>query len=201
MRSNPPNSFLCGASQNYVHVPFLTKWFFTWPFVRLELETDSFVLGPPRFLRWSRRGKRLRYEEVAEAWIGSKFPPLIRLRLTDLSRGTLEITTLNEGVLELADRLQKHGVSLREPTGFAHRFFPRGPEMIFRRSTAPRRGHVSSGLLLFVTLTILLAGAITLVLAILSFVRGDSAVTSITLLFGSCIVFGFVELCLTPDDS
>ncbi len=60
---------------------------------------------------------------------------------------------------------------------------------------------MSSGLLLFVTLTILLAGAITLVLAILSFVRGDSAVTSITLLFGSCIVFGFVELCLTPDDS
>jgi hypothetical protein len=122
MRSSPPNSFLCGASQHYVHVPFLAKWISSWPFVRLELETDSFVLRPPRFLRWSGRGKRLRYQEVAEAWIDSKFPPSIRLRLTDLSQGTLEITTPNEGVLKLADRLQKHGVSLREPTGFTHRF-------------------------------------------------------------------------------
>jgi len=55
---------------------------------------------------------------------------------------------------------------------------------------------VSSALLLFLTLTILLAGAITLVLAIVSFVRGDSAVTSIALLFGSCIVFGFVGILL-----
>ena len=55
---------------------------------------------------------------------------------------------------------------------------------------------MSSALLLFLTLTILLAGAITLVLAILSFVRGDSAVTSIALLFGSCIVFGFVGILL-----
>ena len=55
---------------------------------------------------------------------------------------------------------------------------------------------MSSALLLFLTLTILLAGAITLVLAIVSFVRGDSAVTSIALLFGSCIVFGFVGILL-----
>jgi hypothetical protein len=122
MRSNPPDSFLCGAGRQYVHVPLLAKWFCTWPFVRLELETDSFLLGAPRFLRWSRRRKRFRYEEVAEAWIGSKFPPSIRLRLTDSSQGTLEITTLNEGVLELADRLEKKGVPLREPSGFAHRF-------------------------------------------------------------------------------
>jgi heme/copper-type cytochrome/quinol oxidase subunit 3 len=68
--------------------------------------------------------------------------------------------------------------------------------MIFRRPTAPRRGHVFSRLLLFLTLTILLAGGITFVLAILSFVRGDSAVTSIALLFGSCIVFAFVGILL-----
>ena len=82
--------------------------------MRLDLEPDIFVLRPLGFLRWFRRPIQTRYEAVAEASLRTEFPPNIRLHLTNVSEGTIWITTPNEGVLKLADRLEERGVPLRD---------------------------------------------------------------------------------------
>jgi len=105
----PSESFTCGVNKRYASIPFLSRGGgSSWPLMRLELEPEIFVLRLVRPLHWI-APTRLRYEEVAEAELlmGAL---RIRLRLTDPSRGQIFVSTLNDGVVKLAERLEKHGV-------------------------------------------------------------------------------------------
>ena len=114
----PPASYLCGAEQRYVRVPQLSKWVFTWPFMRLDLEPDAFVLRPLVLLRWMRRPARRGYDDVVEARLRTRRRySRIYLRLADDSEGILSITTLNEGVVQLAQRLEERRIPLRRKIG------------------------------------------------------------------------------------
>jgi hypothetical protein len=98
----------------YASVLFFSKGGASWPFVRLCLEEDTFDLRLWRvFPPWGYPG-RIRYEAVAEAGLRSEFPPHIRIRLTDPSKGVIWITTPNEGAVKLADRLEQRGVLVRD---------------------------------------------------------------------------------------
>lgn len=109
-----PISYLCGAEQRYVRVPQLSKWVFTWPFMHLDLEADAFVLRPSLLLRWMRRPARMRYDDVAETRLRSRRRySRIYLRLADPSEGILSITTLNEGAVHLAQRLEERRIPMR----------------------------------------------------------------------------------------
>jgi hypothetical protein len=77
--------------------------------MRLELEPEIFVLRLVRPLHWI-APTRLRYAEVAEAQVQTAWVPWIRLRLGDPSRGDIVVTTRNDGVIKLAERLEEHGV-------------------------------------------------------------------------------------------
>jgi hypothetical protein len=106
-------SFACGVSQRYASVRFLGRGAASWPFARLVLEEDAFVFGfRPFFLAWG-RPSRVRYEAVSAAGFRGAFPPHIWIRLADPSKGVIWITTPNEGVVKLADRLEQRGVPVR----------------------------------------------------------------------------------------
>jgi hypothetical protein len=111
MTSPTPNSWLCGAGQTYTRVSSLTKWHFDWPFMRLELGPETFVLRPVRVLSWMRKPLQIRYDAVEEA---DTYWSRTRLRLADANEGIIGIATPNEGVLRLADRLKAVGVPVRE---------------------------------------------------------------------------------------
>jgi hypothetical protein len=114
MSSQPSESFRCGFYQQYASVRFFSKGGASWPFVRLYLEEDAFALRLWRvFLPWG-YPDRIRYETVAEAGLRTEFPPHIRIRLTDPSKGVIWITTRNEGAIELANRLEQRGVLVRD---------------------------------------------------------------------------------------
>ncbi len=113
MTSEVRDTFRCGVNQGYTTVPFFSKWSFTCPFMNLELDPDVFVLRPVRFFRWFRKPLRIRYEAVSDASVSSDFPPHIRLRLADAGQGVIHITSPNEGVLDLANRLEVSGVPVR----------------------------------------------------------------------------------------
>jgi hypothetical protein len=114
MASQPSESFRCGFYQQYASLRFLSRGGATWPFVRLCLEEDAFVLKLWRFLPPWGFPSRIRYNTVAKASVRSEFPPHIRIRLIDPSSGVIWITTPNEGALKLADRLEQLGVAVRD---------------------------------------------------------------------------------------
>ena len=106
-------TFLCGANQRYARVPRLSRWIVSWPFLRLELAADAFVLRPVRALAWVGT-RRFAYAEVAEAWlVRGRGYARIRVRLSDDGEGILSVTTLNDGARELAERLRAAGVDVR----------------------------------------------------------------------------------------
>ena len=103
-------SFTCGVDKRYARIPFLSRGGgSSWPLMRLELEPEIFVLCLLRPLHWI-APTRLRYEEVAEAQVHTEWAPWIRLHLADPSRGDIVVTTPNDGVIKLAERLEEHGV-------------------------------------------------------------------------------------------
>jgi hypothetical protein len=113
MTSQPTESFRCGFVQKYASVRFFSMGAASWPFARFRLEEDAFAFTFwPFFMAWG--PSRIRYEAVAEASFRSKFPPHIRIRLADPSKGVISITTPNEGALKLADRLEQRGVRIRD---------------------------------------------------------------------------------------
>ena len=77
--------------------------------MRLELEPEIFVLRLVRPLHWV-APTRLRYEEIADAQLDTGSAPRIHLRLADPSPGDIFVTTPNDGVIRLAQRLEEHGV-------------------------------------------------------------------------------------------
>jgi hypothetical protein len=86
--------------------------------VRLHLEDEAFVLGLWRFFPSWGLPTRIRYDAIAEAALRPAFPPRIRIRLDDPGKGLIRITTLDDGAVKLADRLEQQGLRVCDETDF-----------------------------------------------------------------------------------
>jgi hypothetical protein len=118
MAAQPTESFRCGFAQRYASLPIFANGGASWPFVRLHLEEEAFVLGLWRFFPNWGLPSRIPYNAIAEAGIRTAFPPRIRIRLNDPSRGLIRITTLDDGAVKLAGRLEQQGVHVCDEADF-----------------------------------------------------------------------------------
>jgi hypothetical protein len=118
MATQPTESFRCGFAQRYASPPLFANGGASWPFVRLHLEEEAFVLGLWRFFPSWGLPSRIRYNAIAEAGLRTAFPPRIRIRLNDPGKGLIRITTLDDGAVKLAGRLKQLGVRVCDEADF-----------------------------------------------------------------------------------
>ena len=118
MATQPAESFRCGFAQRYASLPSFANGGASWPFVRLHLEEEAFVLGLWRFFPSWGLPSRIRYNAIAEAGLRTAFPPRIRIRLNDPGKGLIRITTLDDGAVKLAGRLEQRGVRVYDEADF-----------------------------------------------------------------------------------